>query len=167
MNKSTPTTPPKKPTNGRTTPISGASKKPGLAARKPGPENGYTPSYTPDKDAIIPSSTNVENRIDIPSTLTTVSLSDLTQRIIDNASVLHPGVPLKVVTAKAAGSVCSYNALVASPKNPDRSTSRWQVEVKGPVVNMSRNHEEEARRQAMEVLLEDLERKVAKELLER
>lgn len=166
MNKSAPTAPPKKPTDGRTTPVNAAAKKSGLAVRKPGPESGYTPSYTAEKEA-TPATANVENRVDIPSSLTTVSMSDLTQRIIDNASILHPGLPLKVVTAKAAGSGCSYNALVASPKNPERSTSRWQVEVKGPVVNMSRNHEEEARRQAMETLLEDLERKVAKELLER
>lgn len=134
--------------------------------RKPGPENGYTPAYIPEKEEAFPI-TNVENKIDVPSNFNTESLADLSQRIVDNASILHPGVPLKLVTAKAAGAGCSYNALVASPKNPERTTSRWQVEVKGPVVNMARGHEGECRRQAMEVLLQELERKVAKELPER
>jgi len=141
-------------------------KKPNLAVRKPGPENGYIPSYTPENDD-APQPKPVEKRVDTPTMSTAVSLSELTERIIDNASILHPGVPLKLVTAKCAGSGCSYNALVASPKNPERPTSRWQVEVKGSMVNMAKGHEHQARRRAVEVLLGELERKVAKELLEK
>jgi len=83
----------------------------------------------------------------------------------DNAQVLHPGEKLKCVTA-VSQSGTTYHALIATPKNDEREKSRWRTLVKGPGVAGSKGRTAVSRREAIEALLEDLEKKVRKELLD-
>lgn len=84
--------------------------------------------------------------------------------VADSASILSPGIPLKVTTALTPSGMLYY-ALVVTPKNAERETSRWRVEDKGPPVPTDKLGEALGRRRALEALLEQLERKVGKELL--
>jgi len=55
--------------------------------------------------------------------------------------------------------------MLVTPKNPDRETSRYRTLVKGPGVPGNKNQPASGRRSAVAALLEELERKVGKELL--
>jgi hypothetical protein len=59
-----------------------------------------------------------------------------------------------------------YHALVLAPKNPERETSRWRVEIKGPGVPSKKGEEDAGRRLALEGLLDEVEKRVGKEMLE-
>lgn len=102
------------------------------------------------------------------------SISDLERRILSNASVLVPDHRLTVVTAKQdlwSGSKMKwfYTAAVVSPKNPRCRTEGWLVEFKAMVrlKGLTPGDMEEARGQAMEHLLEELEMKIAGQLFSR
>jgi hypothetical protein len=71
---------------------------------------------------------------------------------------------LKITTVLAPSGIL-YHALILSPKNPERETSRWKVELKGPGIPSEKNAGNAGRRRAMEALLDEVERKVGKEML--
>jgi hypothetical protein len=52
-----------------------------------------------------------------------------------------------------------------TPKNPERESSRWKAEVRGPAINIDKLGEAKGRRRALESLLEMVERRVGRELL--
>jgi hypothetical protein len=84
--------------------------------------------------------------------------------LTENASILYPGIPIKITTATSASGVSSH-ASVVTPKNVERETSRWKVEIRGPAINLDKLGEGQGRRRALEALLEMVERRVGKELL--
>ncbi|KAF2083554.1 hypothetical protein K490DRAFT_69714 [Saccharata proteae CBS 121410] len=142
----------------------------------PGP-NSYVPNHAPPPSpaapAIIPAP-NVENKIQLPGTMQVTTLTDLVSRIQENTTVLYPAIPrLRVTTALAPQSAAFgapkrgqlvYHALVLAPKNEERETSRYGVLIKGPgVVAGGRGSGE--RREALMGLLEEVERRVGKEML--
>jgi hypothetical protein len=169
----------------------GANPKPsknGISSRPVTPTpgkvgNGYVPRYAPPAEPTILPAPNVENRIDIPHSMNVVTMEDLAHRITGifndlailkyqcqsnvstaNASIMYPGIPIKVTTAITASGVAMH-ALVVTPKNTERETSRWKVEVKGPAINLDKLGENHGRRRALEALLETVEKRVGKELL--
>lgn len=102
------------------------------------------------------------------------SISDLERRILANASILVPDYQLTVVTAKQEIWMASklrwfYTAAVVSPKNPKNKADGWLVEFKASVQlkGLTPGDVEEARGQAMEELLEEVERKTANKLFSR
>ncbi|KAJ9645955.1 hypothetical protein H2199_002998 [Coniosporium tulheliwenetii] len=146
--------------------------------------NGYVPSYVPSyipppeppKPPPAPN-VEVENNIEIPEQIhvEAASMSDLVEQIIANAAVLFPGASVKVTTAFApprrsvgsslifGGNVC--HALLVAPKNEERPTSRYKLLMKGPGVSGIKARPAEQRRQAIAGMLEEVERRVGKELL--
>lgn len=92
-----------------------------------------------------------------------------------NAAVLFPGASVKVTTAlapprRSVGSSLTFganvcHALLVAPKNEERATSRYKVLIKGPGVSGTKDHPAEGRRQAIARMLEEVERRVGKELL--
>jgi len=149
----------------------------------------YHPSYVPPPEPqVLPApNVDVDNHVEIPDNIESTTLSNLIERILgelqhgenaifgevsvliraftDNAQVLHPGEKLKCVTAVSqSGTTC--HALIATPKNDEREKSRWRTLVKGPGVAGSKGRAAVSRREAIEALLEDLEKKVGKELLD-
>ncbi|KAF2103845.1 hypothetical protein NA57DRAFT_70053 [Rhizodiscina lignyota] len=126
--------------------------------------NGYSPKYTPPPEPTILPAPKVETRVEVPAVLETTSLSDLVERILDNASVLYPGEKVKCTTAVAASGVMVH-AVVVAPKNPESQTSRFKVLYKGPGIAGDKKNPAKGRRDAIVACLEELERRVGKELL--
>lgn len=83
----------------------------------------------------------------------------------DNASIIFPSTPrLRVTTAlNPSGLLC--HALVVGPKNDDSKTSRFKMLLKGPGVPGVKAEPGRGRRHALIGLLEEVERRVGKEML--
>ncbi|KAJ9663599.1 hypothetical protein H2201_005560 [Coniosporium apollinis] len=142
--------------------------------------NGYVPSYVPSyipppeppKPPPAPN-VEVENNIEIPEQIHVEAASIMI--VPANAAVLFPGASVKVTTAFApprrsvgsslifGGNVC--HALLVAPKNEERPTSRYKLLMKGPGVSGIKARPAEQRRQAIAGMLEEVERRVGKELL--
>jgi len=72
---------------------------------------------------------------------------------------------MKCVTAVSpSGLTC--HAIIATPKNDERETSKWRTLIKGPGAAGNKKHPAAGRRDAIAALLEDLEKKVGRELLD-
>ncbi|KAL0260626.1 hypothetical protein SLS55_004316 [Diplodia seriata] len=128
--------------------------------------NSYVPSYqAPPEAPAPPPATTVENKIEVPETVQITTMTDLVERIQENASVLFPSSPrLRVTTALApSGLLC--HAVVLGPKNEDSKTSRYKVLLKGPGVPGVKAEPGRGRREALIGLLEDLERRIGREML--
>ncbi|KAK0661777.1 hypothetical protein DIS24_g2260 [Lasiodiplodia hormozganensis] len=127
--------------------------------------NGYVPAYQapPEPPAPLPAP-KVENKIEVPETVQITTMTDLVERIQENASVLFPASPrLRVTTALApSGLLC--HAVVLGPKNEESKTSRYKLLLKGPGVPGVKHEPGRGRREALIGLLEELERKVGKEM---
>ncbi|EKG16662.1 hypothetical protein MPH_06116 [Macrophomina phaseolina MS6] len=127
--------------------------------------NNYGPAYQPPPEPPAPMpAPKVENKIEVPATMNVTTMTDLVDRIQENASILFPASPrLKVSTALApSGLLC--HAIVVGPKNEESKTSRYKVLLKGPGVSGVKNDPGRGRREALVGLLEELEKRVGKEM---
>lgn len=141
-----------------------ANNKPKAPANRA--TNSYVPSYQapPEPPAPLPAP-KVENKIEVPATMNVTTMTDLVDRIQENASILFPASPrLKVSTALApSGLLC--HGIVVGPKNEESKTSRYKVLLKGPGVPGVKSEPGRGRREALVGLLEEVERRVGKEML--
>ncbi|KAK8214970.1 hypothetical protein BKA81DRAFT_355960 [Phyllosticta paracitricarpa] len=126
--------------------------------------NGYTPKYIPPPEPAAPlPAPKVDNKINLPKYLEVTTMTDLVERIQESASIVFPATPrLRVSTALAPSGLC--HALVAAPKNGESKTSRYKLVLKGPGVPGSKDDPGKGRREALVALLEEVERRVGKEL---
>ena len=77
--------------------------------------------------------------------------------------MLFPGTRLAVTTAAVPNGNANF-AILCAPKNEERATSRYKVLVKGPTA-LGPKGEPGDRREALVGLLEELEKRVYKEML--
>ncbi|KAK8163275.1 hypothetical protein BC567DRAFT_233142 [Phyllosticta citribraziliensis] len=129
--------------------------------------NGYTPKYIPPPEpAAAPAplpAPKVENKIHLPKYLDVTTMTDLVERIQESASIIFPATQrLRVSTAVAPSGLC--HAVVAAPKNEESKASRYKLVLKGPGVIVSKDDPGKGRREALAALLEEVERRVGKEL---
>ncbi|KAK8191895.1 uncharacterized protein BKA78DRAFT_315362 [Phyllosticta capitalensis] len=160
----------KAPTNGRP-PIANGDHHLANGAFRPA-TNGYTPKYIPPPEPAAPVSLpapKVDNKINLPKYLEVTTMTDLVERIQESASIVFPSTPrLRISTALAPTGLC--HALVAAPKNEESKTSRYKLVLKGPGVPAAAGPKDKdadparARREALLALLEEVERRVGKEL---
>lgn len=140
------------------------NNKPKAPANRP--TNSYVPAYQPPPEPPAPMpAPKVENKIEVPQTMQVTTLTDLVERIQENASIIFPASPrLKVSTALApSGLLC--HAIVVGPKNEESKSSRYKVLVKGPGVAGTKSDPGRGRRAALMALLEEVEKRVGKEML--
>ncbi|KAK8160920.1 hypothetical protein BKA80DRAFT_255564 [Phyllosticta citrichinensis] len=136
--------------------------------------NGYTPKYIPPPEPAAPAplpAPKVENKINLPKYLEVTTMTDLVERIqapaangaTESASIIFPATQrLRVSTAVAPSGLC--HAVVAAPKNEESKASRYKLVLKGPGVIVSKDDPGKGRREALAALLEEVEKKVGKEL---
>ncbi|KAK5681944.1 hypothetical protein LTS10_006478 [Elasticomyces elasticus] len=89
-----------------------------------------------------------------------ITVTDITNQILTNAQVLFPREQdLKVVSAQAQSGVMHYASLVASDPKSASVHKEYKVVLNGPG--------EKYRRESMMGLLDETERRVAKQILKK
>ncbi|KAK3648547.1 hypothetical protein LTR56_007371 [Elasticomyces elasticus] len=89
-----------------------------------------------------------------------ITVTDITNQILTNAQVLFPREQdLKVVSAQAQSGVMHYASLVASDPKSASVHKEYKVVLNGPAVRY--------RRESMMGLLDETERRVAKQILKK